>query len=230
MRAQYLARIQAIVCAALTMFGAFLCENRASAGTIYNAATDFDAGWNSGNNPNGVWSYGWSSTLTSSLNLYARNRLLPTYPDFKAWDDPNNNVQFTPLVYKNDGSAYNDGNINIPAGALILHGGGSSGTDFSHVVWTAPSSGDYSLSATFTLQQVIAQANVYVLDNGVTKASASISGDGDSFSYSTVLGLAAGDKIDFAVGLNQFGGNRDCSKDTGLSHHAALALCRILVV
>src|SRR5512135_2896327 len=24
--------------------------------------------------------------------------------------------------------------------------------------------------------------------------------------------------------------NRDCSKDTGLSHHAALALCRILVV
>ena len=23
---------------------------------------------------------------------------------------------------------------------------------------------------------------------------------------------------------------RDCSKDTGLSHHAALALCRILVV
>ena len=25
-------------------------------------------------------------------------------------------------------------------------------------------------------------------------------------------------------------GNGDCSKDTGLSHHAALALCRILVV
>ena len=24
--------------------------------------------------------------------------------------------------------------------------------------------------------------------------------------------------------------NGDCSKDTGLSHHAALALCRILVV
>ena len=24
--------------------------------------------------------------------------------------------------------------------------------------------------------------------------------------------------------------NGDCSKDTGLSHHAALALCRVLVV
>ena len=30
--------------------------------------------------------------------------------------------------------------------------------------------------------------------------------------------------------LSKWARNGDCSKDTGLSHHAALALCRVLVV
>ena len=42
----------------------------ARADLVWNAASDFDAGFATGTNPNGAWSYGWSSALTSPLTLY----------------------------------------------------------------------------------------------------------------------------------------------------------------
>ncbi|MBA7481860.1 hypothetical protein ES707_17337 [subsurface metagenome] len=45
---------------------AFLSSGYAAQATTFDVADDFSAT----NNPNGVWSYGWSSTLTSALNLY----------------------------------------------------------------------------------------------------------------------------------------------------------------
>ena len=38
---------------------------QARAGIVYDAAADFSPT----NNPNGVWSYGWSSSLGSTFNL-----------------------------------------------------------------------------------------------------------------------------------------------------------------
>jgi hypothetical protein len=80
------------------------------------------------------------------LTVYPRHHLITSsiynYPDFQGWDDPAEYAGRTPDVYKNNsGSLYSDGVIYIPAYALILHGGGPSGNDYSHVVWTAPTSG-----------------------------------------------------------------------------------------
>jgi hypothetical protein len=43
---------------------------------VWNANSDFDAGFSSGSNPNGVWTYGWSASLSSSLVDYTRNHVL----------------------------------------------------------------------------------------------------------------------------------------------------------
>src|SRR5262249_23341240 len=92
---------------------------QARADMEWSAAGDFDTGYVAGTTPNGAWPYGWSSSLSSPLTVYSRHRqLLPTSagPPFLAWDDPNENIGFTPLVYLNAGSSYSDGNIDIPSG------------------------------------------------------------------------------------------------------------------
>ena len=52
----------------LAVIALFLGRGRASAGPIYDAAANFSIA----SNPNGVWTYGYSSTLTpgAGLTLY----------------------------------------------------------------------------------------------------------------------------------------------------------------
>ncbi len=81
-----------------------------------------------------------------------------------------------------------------------------------------------------------------VVDNCFIGNSASIGGGVLASSISTVTnnvfafntaGVGGGIWTENALTVTGnlfYNGNRDCSKDTGLSHHAALALCRILVV
>ena len=44
--------------------------------SLYSAVLDYEAGWLAGTNPNGVWSYGWSSDLTTPITLFSRNWLM----------------------------------------------------------------------------------------------------------------------------------------------------------
>ncbi len=170
--------------------------------TIYDANADFSIT----NNPNGVWTYGWASTLASlpaGLNIFPNTNLNYSTPNSVAWVDNNNLVLNTPDVYKNFGGDYNDGNVAIPAGALIQHGGGNSGFDLSVVEFTAPSAGQYSLSASFIGRQYgISEGLVYILDNGTTifnNGGSFITTVGDTATYSAILNLNADEKIDFAV-------------------------------
>ena len=191
---------------------AALLGPRAASSAIWNAAADYDAGWVAATNPNGAWSYGWSSSLTSPLNLYTRNFADPPYPtlfpDFRFWIDP---AHQGPSVYKNAGPLYplNQNTIEVPSGALILHGGGPTGNDYSHVVWTAASDGNYSLDATFTGRQTPTGGGyrvfVHVLKNGSLLHQGFLNDLGQSSSYNSVLALASGDKIDFAVGITGTG-------------------------
>jgi hypothetical protein len=184
---------------------------QARSDTVWNAAADYDAGYAAGTNPNGAWTYGWTSSLTSGLNVYTSHGLIPPGPNFESWYDPREYASLTPMVYKNAGSEYSDGNnVDIPASALILHGGGPSGNDYSDVVWTAPYSGTFSLAATFTGRQTSAppgdyQTNAYVLENGMTLFSTYLNSEGDSGTFSGVLSLTAGDTIVFALGIQGTG-------------------------
>src|SRR5688572_29473367 len=77
-----------------------------AASVTFDPVADYDAGWLSGSNPNGAWSYGWSQTLVSSLTLYSQNYTTtqdcPT-STYRAWNDPTIDSGFTPSVIKNTG-------------------------------------------------------------------------------------------------------------------------------
>jgi hypothetical protein len=144
--AKYIRRLFSIL---VLLVSLFVFAISAADAVIYDVNADFSI--NNGN-PNGVWTYGWVSTLASlpvGLNIFPNTDIDISTPNDVAWVDNTNRVLNTPDVYKNLGGDFNDGNIAIPAGALIQHGGGTSGTDLSVVEFTAPSVGQYSLSASF---------------------------------------------------------------------------------
>src|SRR5689334_11981181 len=91
---------------------------KASAQT-YDPVADYPTGFANGQNPNGVWAYGWSNGLTGAFTIYPDHRVIqPNCDPIDVWDDLSNNVEFTPLVYLST-AACSDGNVDYPAGALI---------------------------------------------------------------------------------------------------------------
>ncbi|MGQ0634179.1 MAG: PEP-CTERM sorting domain-containing protein [Planctomycetaceae bacterium] len=180
---------------------AFLPATRAKAELIYDANADFEAGWVAGTNPNGVWSYGWTPGISGALTLFTRNHIPNVNNDLEhMWDDPNNNLGFAPSVARNAGGDFDDGNVTFLAGALISHPG--DGDVYSHVIWTAPQAGTYSLASTFFAQQNGINVDVHVLVNGVSVFDNDITSNGVSRDFDDVVTLSAGDTIDFAVGPN----------------------------
>ena len=180
-----------------------------SAVSIHDPVADYDAGWLAGTNPNGVWTYGWSSTLTSSLTLYSRNRT--TTQDcpgstYRAWDDPANNESTTPSITKNIGPDCSDGNVDIPSGVMTQHFGGLSGSDYSHIVFTAPSDADYLLDVTFTGRQHDVDSDVHILVNGNSLLSELITENLQTKHFTGTVFLRAGQTIDFAVGPGTLSG------------------------
>ena len=174
----------------------------------YNANADYNTDLSTGTNPNGVWTYGWSTAPAAPLHLYTQHHVVNLGPTANAWDDPAHQVSRVPVVYKNTGGDYpDDGNVSIPANALILHGGGPNGgggfaNDYSHVLFTAPAAGSYALTSSFQLRQhVTTTANVQVLQNGVSVFSSSLPNYLDTVSYIHSFLLNPGDKLDFTVGF-----------------------------
>ena len=171
------------------------------------------AGWQAGTNPNGTWSYGWSTAPGSGLTLYTLNaNNVGGYPQFDSWNDPNNFILYTPVIYLNTGGEVNDSELhNLPAGALVLHGGGTGascgtpGACFSELVWTAPYTGLFDLSATFTGRQYTINGLVEIVEvsNGVstTLLSGTIF-DQTSQSLVEEIALNAGDTLTFAARSN----------------------------
>src|SRR6267378_3253650 len=66
------------------------------AGQTWDAHNDFSIT----NNPNGQWTYGWSTTLTSALNLCTRHST-DAGTGVQAWDDPTNSFLGAPDVANN---------------------------------------------------------------------------------------------------------------------------------
>jgi hypothetical protein len=70
---------------------------------------------------------------------------------------------------------------------------------YSNVLFTAPSSGEYAISAGFRGDQYGDSANVNVISNASLLFNSYISGVGQTASYSGTVSLRAGQTIDFAV-------------------------------
>lgn len=164
---------------------------------LWDARRDFSTN----SNPNGQWSYGWSTGLTNPVVLFPRFHV----PEVnngqqEMWDDPANSNAFTPSVSRNAGDDYDDGNATFKAGALLLHGCGTSGGDYAHVMWTAPVAGRYQVTGWFYAQQNGLWADVQVLLNGNPIFSDLILRNGQLRLFGWNLRLAAADTLTFSVG------------------------------
>lgn len=143
-------------------------------------------------NPNGDWTYGWTATLGSALTLY------DTVNGTQWYDSAHHSGDLTPAVWKNGsgGAAY-----GIPSGAVALHPGWDG--SFSVIRWTAPQAMTVTISAYFGAGDWGAMSD-YVLVNGVTAQQWLSNGGSASFSFQRTL--AAGDTVDFVVGVPIGGG------------------------
>jgi hypothetical protein len=180
------------------------------AATICDAAADFEQGWIAQSNPNGVWSYGYSSGFTNSITLYdqtAQNGV--NGPNAQYWLSSSVDIGTSPAAEYNDGPAYDDGNVDFLADQFVLVAG--IGGQYSDLVFTAPDDGTYSVAADFQGDQTGIGTVVGIVANGTVLFNSSVTALGQSVPFDTDLSLTTGNTVVFSVGP---GGG---SQNTGLS-------------
>ena len=179
------------------------------AGSVYDAAADFSPT----NNPDGVWSYGSSTTLGSPFMLgnthgnafgidYWVGDYTTTGPSIT-----HNGTQ-KPVTFSS---------VTWDVGQLGFHPGPNG--EYAIVRFTTPSTGTYSLDAGFIGLDFVGPTttDVHIIINVSSIFDGNVAGfgPGSGPTFSEVLALHTGDTVDFAVG---FGSDQDWGFDTtGLS-------------
>ncbi len=155
----------------------------------FSAVGQFDPN----NNPSslGPWSYGYETSFGGSLVPYP-------YKLANGWGYNNCNPP--------DGSGcfWNTPLIGDLGSELILHPGANG--DFSVLRFTAPSSGNYSVSGFF--EGIAAQnttTDVHVLVNGSSIFSDDLNDLNKHHDFSGLFSLSSGQTIDFIVGVGEDG-------------------------
>ncbi|HYM05300.1 MAG TPA: hypothetical protein VEU11_01955 [Terriglobales bacterium] len=165
----------------------------------YNPAASFEKGWTTQSNPNGVWSYGYSSGFTNPTTLYdktVRNGI--NGPNAKYWVFSSVNVGTSPAAEHNDGPAYNDANIDFLANEFVLVAG--VGGQYSDLIFTAPADGEYSIAGNFRGAQYGVSTVVGIVANGQIVFSSSVTSLGQLAPFRVTLSLQAGSTVVFSVG------------------------------
>ncbi len=185
-----------------TLFGlAALCA--ASSGHAlgpvagYDLATDFSVA----QNPNGVWSYGYSSTLGGTFTTFSDSLVAPS--GLMTWWNPAIASLGTPSAYYNPTQ-----NLIGPPGSPRYAPGEAGfhpGPDTLAIYrFTAPAAGSYSIDATFFVQDVSPTGtDVHVQRNGSINLYTdrlAYGGSGNVATYSGTVTLASGGTVDFVVG------------------------------
>jgi len=193
-------------------------SGRAAAQT-FNAASDFSVTAN----PNGAWSYGWSTSRGTAFNLF------PYSGTINATTDPNGallgsldiwTLYGIPLVFHNGspiiitGGTYPQGCCApIPLAALGFHPGPNG--ENAVVRWTAPASGLYKVNAAFSGVDyggnIGTTTDVAVLHNGIQLYAGNVVAFGSHYdqSFSGTVSVLAGDTIDFTVGYGMVASGND---------------------
>jgi hypothetical protein len=156
-------------------------------------------------NPNGVWSYGWLSSLGSPLNLYTVTDST-TFSGLSAWLETGMTMYAAPLVGHNDTQTtlcYLS--FCVPPGYLQLHPGVND--EVSLVRWTAPTSGRFCVQgAVEGLDRFPGGTGFYeVLNSNTILFSATIDSYQSPVFFHHVLTVSAGYTVDFAVDFGQDG-------------------------
>ena len=200
----------------------------------FNPATAFEAGFTAGTNPNGVWSYGYSSGFTNSVNLFT-NTVAPGFdsPNEQLWLTQSINQGDSPAVEYNNGAAFNDGNVSAAANQILLVAGIAG--QYADLVFTAPAAGTYSLDGSFQGDQVNVGDFIGIVANGSVIFSSTVTSEGQVVPFDDSVTLAAGDTVVFSTGpdggLQNVGLNLTVSSTTAATPEpsAIVLLCIGLV-
>ncbi len=161
-------------------------------GTALGQTYDAFQGFTGKQNPDGVWSYGWSTDLSGPMTVYPNSFIKEggtnwTDNTVMASGDPN--VACVPV---------GDINGDVPAGTMAFHPGPEG--QFSHCRFTAPAAGVYNIQANFTALNV-GGPHAYILHNGVSLNDQVLT-EGNLWSAdSQSVTLAAGDTVEAVVGV-----------------------------
>ena len=165
---------------------------------IADAAADFSI---LGGNPNGQWTYGWTTTLGGTLNLLPNINSAFFHPDIDAWHEAFSGPH--PFIMKNVGVATAQGStLQLDPGQLGLHPGPSG--QLAVLRWTAPATTTYMLDGDFRgADRIGTSTDVHILHNGASLLSGIVAGFGAGTgpSFATSISMTMGDTLDFAVGF-----------------------------
>jgi hypothetical protein len=176
---------------------ACVCTNASWAQT-YNPAKEYENGWKSGDNPNGVWSYGYSLGFTSRITRY-NGTLEENPPQLHDWYSTAVYDDFSPVAKFNDGPAINDGNNDFLAHEFILVAG-VDGQHYSNLIFTAPATTSYSINCVFRGAQYNVGDVVGVISNKKVLFQSSITAVNETKKYKAQLALNQGETVIFSVG------------------------------
>lgn len=166
---------------------------------IYDAASAFEQGYTTHSNPNGVWSYGWSTGFAKPLNMYDTTAQPDVNgPNAQYWLSSTVNTGESPAAEYNNGPAFNDGNVDFLAHEFLLVSG--IGGEYSNLVFTAPSTGTYSIVSQFRGAQYGIGTVVGVVINGTVVFSSRVTAVDELVPFKATVNLAAGNKVAFTVG------------------------------
>lgn len=150
----------------------------------YEAANQFS--FNS--NPNGTWSYGYTTSIGGPLTPYTISGHCPG--DFKGWYG--STLCGTPMVVAQPA---------VPDKQLLtLHPGANN--EQSVVRWTVLTTGTYNFYGYFYGLDASGGADVYLLKNKAPVYHATVLGQDDYEGFNLALSLRKGDRIDFVVATN----------------------------
>jgi hypothetical protein len=196
--------------------GLFLCASAplAHADPVKIPTADVAADFSINSNPNGVWSYGWSLTLGSSLILSTSPRVRDGVNQWAGDLAEDGN----PAEYHNGtaGVILLGGGARFEPGEFGMHPGPHG--EYAVVRYTAPAGGTVSIISAFSGQDTTGtSSDAHVLLNGLSLLDGFVEGNGTRsiVAFDRTLKIQQGDTIDFAVG---FGSNQTFFGDsTGLA-------------
>ncbi len=165
-----------------------LCLATTSRAAIYDVHNDFSI---TNGNPNGFWTYGYSTTLTSPLILYPNADTDSS--GNQRWYDANHISLGTPV---DENNPTNNQQGLLPPNTTAFHPGEVG--EFSHFVFTSPSTGLFSVSALFSPFDM-GGTDVHILENGISIFSGEVT-TGNPQPFNMDLFLTLGSTLDFAVG------------------------------
>lgn len=196
----------------------FLGFSVASSAIAYDAGLDFSPTLN----PNGVWSYGYSTTLSGNVSLYTIHGSYPSTP-FDYWSLGSGGA--APSVFHNSSgntiTNNSGGSYQVWSPHLIgFHPGQFD--ERSTIRFTAPAVGQYHLTASFSgLDSAGTTTDVHILKNSVSIYEGNVNGFLVSTApFDTTLLLQPGDLLDFKLGYGSDGNY--ASDTTGLSAQIVL--------